>query len=351
MYVFSKPRVYFTEKYPFSRKDRLRLIADTLRNKTASVIVLTQDSMQDMFTESDKERMIHVQSLPPLTDAEKERFENNSITIGGNSKARARKEQLSYFSIGKNQETIDVLQKTVDEVMDIATHTSVMWVDSDKRYEFRFGEDKLVKLRAVYSCRFFLSNVQFYTDHLKKKNPDTNGRFGIVVLPEGHALRTALPEFMPVLREALLLEANAFLQKNYFDVDIHNDPFINALQQKSELFAMLLRNFPYRESFEKWQASGYQDDSRKKRNVSFPFFLFDDQDVEKVKKAYESKSNIIKISIYGFYQYLREEYPLLQLGYSYWNYLSSSEVIHDLIEYLEFKLGMDSLSEKSDRIN
>ena len=351
MYVFSKPRVYFTEKYPFSHKDRLRLIADICRNKMALAIVLTPDSMYGMFTESDKDRMINVQSLPPLTDTEKERFQNNNVTISGNSKPRARKEQLSYFSISEGQESIETIQKTVAEIADAAVNMPIMWVGSDKRYEFPFGESKSIKLKVVYSCGFFLSNVQFYTDHLKKKNPDTDGQFGIVVLPEGHTLRTALPEFMPVLREALLFEANAFLQKNYFDVDIRNDPFINALQQKPELFDRLLRNFPHRKSFEKWRASGYQDNSRKERNVSFPFFLFEDQDVEKVKKEYESKDNITKISIYDFYQYLREEYPLLQLGYGYWNYLNSSKVVRDLIEYLEFKLGMDSLSEKSDRIN
>jgi hypothetical protein len=74
--------------------------------------------------------------------------------------------------------------------------------------------------------------------------------------------------------------------------------------------------------------------------------LWNDSDTE-VKEArllYEAEQNCVKINIRDFYSWLSLKCPLFDYHFS-WNGISNRDIAKEMIEYMKFKLGVQSNEE------
>jgi hypothetical protein len=338
-------RMYFTNKYPLSMDYRYRLIRDMQKAETNKVIILDGWHYGDLFQISDKALFVDVQALPKLTQAEWAEFKRVAQKTA--TGVHVTKEEVSFIIISNNYDSADLHQKTTDEVIDLASKMQVMWVGSNRRYEFPFG-DRVYKLKLKGDCETLYQNLEFYFNSAKDMIPNWKKgeaiRFGIAVLPEGHPLRGLLPELVEDLRSAALFEAREFLKVPYFQVEqSYGDFFIGCLKRNPPVFDKLLEGWQEKDAFDKWRASGMPKGSKRINKSRIPFFLWDDSDTE-IKDAeflYDAEQNCIKINVRNFYAWVSKNFPLFGHNYS-WSGITNESVAKELIEYMKFKLGIKS---------
>jgi hypothetical protein len=339
-------RMYFTNKYPLNLDYRYRLIKDILQKaETKKVIILNGWHYGNLFQASDKDLFVDVQALPKLTQAEWAEFKQ--VTQSTATGLRVTKEEVSFVILNTNYEYADLQQKTVDEVIDFSSRMQVMWVGSNRRYEFPFG-NCIYKLKIKGDCKNIRQNLEFYFDSAKNMIPNwTEGdsiRFGIVILPEGHPLRSLLPELVEDLRSVALFAAREFLKTPHFQVEkSYSDVFIKLLKENILVFDKLLEGWQHREPFDKWIANGMPNGERKIHKPRIPFFLWDDSDIEMkdVKRLYNEEQNCISIDVREFYSWISKKFLLFRHNYS-WSGIDSESVASEMIEYMKFKLGIKS---------
>jgi hypothetical protein len=341
-------RIYFTNKYPLSASCRHRLIKDMRKAGIKNAIILDDWHYGGLFQPSDKDLFVDVQALPKLTQAEWAEFKRAPYSTA--TGVRATKKEVSFVTIRDTCEYADLQQKTTDEVIDIASKMRVMWVGSNCRYEFPFGGRVIYNLKRKCDCDALYRNLSFYFNSAKSMIPNWKEgdpiKFGIAVLPEGHQLRSLLPELIEGLRPAALFEVQKFLEANHFLVEWRfGDVFIGHLGKNPLVFDKLLEGWIGRAPFDKWRASGMPKGKRIKKPL-IPFFLWGDSDAE-IKAAellYEEERNCVKVSVKDFYDMVSIRHPLfghclLRGG------LSDNDVAEELIEYMKFKLGVKSNEE------
>jgi hypothetical protein len=335
-------RIYFTNKYPLSMDYRYRLIKDMQRAETRRIIILDGWNYGNLFQISDKALFVNVQALPKLTQAEWAEFKRVQSTATG---VRVTKEEVSFLIISSNYDCVDLHQKTEAEVMDYVSKMPVMWVGSNRRYEFPFG-DRICKLKLKGECETLYRNLEFYFSSAKNMIPNWKEgeviRFGIAVLPEGHQLRGMLPELTEKLRSAALFEVQEFLKVPHFQVErIYGDTFIECLKNNPLVFDKLLEGWDGKEPFDKWRASGMPKGEKRIKKFCIPFFLWDDSDIEMkdARLLYDEERNCIKVNARDFYDYVSKNFPLFGHNSS-WCGITNESVAKELIEYMEFKLGI-----------
>jgi hypothetical protein len=230
-------------------------------------------------------------------------------------------------------------------VIDIASKMPVMWVGSNHRYEFPFG-DKIYKLKVKSDCESIHRYLSFYFNSAKDMIPNWKAGdsicFGIAVLPEGHPLRSLIPELIDELRSAVLFEVREFLKVPQFQVDrISGDCFIEYLNKNPLVFDKLLEGWEGRVPFDKWRASGMPSGKERIKKPHIPFFLWDDSDVEikAAKFLYDLEENCVKVRIRDFYTYISKRNPIFGYHFS-WGGMDVTGVAEELIEYMKFKLGL-----------
>jgi hypothetical protein len=339
-------RIYFTNKYPLSMDYRYRLIKDMQKSETKKVIILDgwrYGGYGSLFQLSDKDLFVDVQALPKLTQSEWAEFKQ--VTQSTATGFRVTKEEVSFLIISNNNDYADLHQKTESEVMNYALEMPVMWVGSNHRYEFPFG-DRIYKLKLKGERETLHQNLEFYFNSAKDMIPNWKGgeaiRFGIAVLPEGHQLRSMLPELADELRSAALSEIREFLKVPHFQVERnHGDTFIECLKRNPLVFDKLLDKWDGKEPFDKWRASGMPRGEGRIKKPWIPFFLWDDSDIEMkdAKFSYEAEQNCIKVNVKDFYDWVSISYPLFGHNSS-WYGITDESVAKELIEYMEFKMGI-----------
>jgi hypothetical protein len=342
-------RIYVTNKYPLSENYRYRLIKDMQKSEAKKVIILNSPHYGALFQISDKFFFVDVQALPKLTKEEWTEFKQvmQSMATG----TRVTKEEVSFVIIGNKYDRAVIQQKTMDEVIDFASNMQVMWVGSNHRYEFPFG-DQVYKLKLNGDCETLHRNLEFYLNAAKDATPNWKAgdpiQFGIAVLPEGHQLKSLLPELIKNLRSVALFEARKFLKGIHFQVCKNvRDLFPDYLKKNPVVFDKLLEGWSERESFDKWRMNGMPNGSGRVEKPLIPFFLWDDSDVEikNVKLLYENEQNCLTVSMRSFYYWISgsERCPLFE-NYSHGG-ISKADVAEDMIAYFKFKLGIKSNEE------
>jgi hypothetical protein len=338
-------RIYITNKYPLSLDYRYRLIKDIQKAETRKVIILNGGIYENLFQPTDKDLFINIQALPKLTQAELAEFKQ--ITQSTATGLRVTKEEISFIILSTNYEDADLQQKTMDEVIDFSSKMQVMWVGSNRRYEFPFG-NCIYKLKSKGDCKTIHQNLEFYFDSAKKMIPNWKDgdsiRFGIAILPDGHPLRSLLPELIEDMRSAALFTIKEFLKTLHFQVEkSSNDLFIKSLKRNPLILNKLLEGWKDRDLFDKWIESGMPDGERRINKPRIPFFLWDDSDTE-MKDArihYTAGKNCFDIDIRDLYEQVASKFPLFNHSYS-WSGINSEAVSNELIEYMKFKLGIKS---------
>jgi hypothetical protein len=341
-------RIYLTNKYPLSTDYRYRLIKDMQRSGIKKAIILSGRSYEYLFRPSDESLFVDVQSLPKLTQAEQVEFKQATKSTA--TGVRVTKEEVSFVTISNNYGYPILHQKTADEVIDAGSKMRVMWIGSNRRYEFPFG-DCVYKLKQKEDLKTIYRSLTFYFNWAKNMIPnwkeETIVRFGIAVLPEGHQLRSLFPELMGELRSAALFEVNEFLKTPRFFVrQIQRDLFIEYLRKNPLILNKLLEGWSERSPFDKWLAEGMPkgEDSTKKPYI--PFSAWNDSDVE-MKEArilYNAEQNCTILRIENFYNYVSTKYPLLRYSFS-WGGVERDDVAVELIEYFKFKFDIKSNEE------
>jgi hypothetical protein len=338
-------RIYFTNKYPLSMDYRYRLIKDIQKSEAKKVIILDAWPNEHLFRLSDKSLLVDVQALPKLTQEEWAEFKQ--VTQSTATGPRVTKEEVSFVTIGNGYGFAVVQQKTTDEVIDISSKIKVMWIGSNHRYEFPFG-DQVYKLKSKNDCETLLRNMDFYLNSAKSMIPNWKKgdviQFGIAVLPEGHQLRDLLPELIENLRSAALFEIREFLKVPRFQIEQRSgDLFIEYLRKNPLLFDKLLEGWREKTPFDKWRANGMPTGNGRIKKPRIPFFLWDDSDIE-MKDArilYEAEQNCVKIDLDDFYNWVSKNFPLFGYHFS-WSGIKDDNVARELIEYTKFKLGIKS---------
>jgi hypothetical protein len=336
-------KIYFTNKYPLSRDCRCRLIKDMRKSETKSAVIFDGRRYEHLFQPSDEALFVDVQALPKLTQAEQAGF--NLAAQNTADKPRVTKEKVSFVTIQDYSSRADFQQKTTDDVMDIASRMHVMWVGSNHRYELPFG-DHIYKLKLKGDCEILYRKLEFYLNSVKNRTPNWKGNgaslFGIVVLPEGHQLRSLLPELVESLRLAALFEIQEFLKAPRFRVEQRlGDVFIGRLKKNPLLFDKLLEGYPEKASFDTWRASGMPKGETLINKPRIPFFLWDDSDAE-MKEArilYEKERNCVRVDVKNFYHYVSKKHPLFERCLLYGG-MCETDVVKELVEYMKFKLGL-----------
>jgi hypothetical protein len=343
MMGFLVKRIYFTNKYPLSTDYRYRLIKDIRESKSEKIIILDGWHYGSLFQDSDKSLFIDIQALPNLTQAEWAEFKKGakSMTTG----VRVTKEEVSFITISNSYDYAYLQQRTVGDVIDTASKIQVMWVGSNYRYEFPFG-NCIYKLRLKRDRETLHRNLEFYFNSAKDMIPNWKGgeavRFGIVILPEGHQLRSLLPELTSNLRSAALFEVQKFLKIPHFQVERNSgDLFIGYLKKNPLVFDKLLEGWHEKEVFDKWRANGMPNGERYINKPRIPFFLWDDSDIEmrEARALYNAEQNCVKVNIKNFYSWVSLKYPLFGYNFS-WGGINDKDVAKELIEYMKFKLAI-----------
>jgi hypothetical protein len=336
-------RIYFTNKYPLSMDYRYRLIKDMQKAETEKIIILAGDHYGHLFQPSDKSLLVDVQALRKLTQAEWAEFKQ--VTQSTATGVRVTKEDVSFLTMIDSSDYIRLQQIPADKVMDIASEMQVMWVGSNHRYEFPFG-DSIYKLKVKGDCETLYRNLKFYFNSAKDMIPNWKKgdyiRFGIAVLPEGHSLRSLLPELITDLYSAALFEVREFLKITYFQVERSScDLFIDYLGRNPLVFDELLKGYCERTSFDRWRANGMPKGDDRIRKPHIPFFLWDESDTEikEAKLLYEAEHNCVKVMVRDFYDHISKKYPLFGHCHS-WSGITNGVVAKELIEYMKFKLGI-----------
>jgi hypothetical protein len=337
-------RIYFTNKYPLSMDCRRRLIKDVQKSEIKKAIILDGGHYETLFQTSDKALFVDVQALPELTQAERAEFKGGAQSAAAG--VRAAKGYISFVTISDHSDYANLQQKTTDEAMDIASNMPVMWAGSNYRYELPLG-DRVYKLKLKGACEALRWNLEFYFNSVKNMIPNWKAgsviRFGIAVLPEGHQLRSLLPELIERLRSAALFEVGEFLRTPRFQVGRSGDTFIECLKRNPLVFDKLLEGWNGKEPFDKWRASGMPKGEWPIVKPRIPFFLWGDSDAE-IKEArilYEAERNCVKVDVSAFYDMISIKHPLFG-RFSLRGGLSDSGVAEELMEYMKFKLGVKS---------
>jgi hypothetical protein len=335
-------RIYLTNKYPLSMDYRYRLIKDMQKSEAKKIVILNGGYYDHLFQSSDKSLFVDVQALPRLTPDEWAEFKQ--VTQSTATGVRVTKEEVSFVTMTDTSNYVRLQQISTDKVLDIASKMQIMWVGSNHRYEFPFG-NCIYKLKVRGDCETIGRSFNFYFNSAKamipnwKKGDDI--QFGIVVLPEGHQLRSLLPELITGLRSAALFEVREFFKVSHFQVDQnYEDIFIGYLKKNPLVFDKLLEGYREKASFDKWRASGMPKGERCIKKPHIPFFLWDDSDIEMkdAKALYEDEQNCVKVNIRNFYDYVSKKHPLFKYHYSYGGI--NNDVAGELIEYMKFKLGI-----------
>jgi hypothetical protein len=342
-------RMYFTNKYPLSMDYRYRLIKDMQKAETKKIIILDGWHYEHLFQASDKALFVDVQALPKLTQAEWAEFKQ--VTQGTAMGVRVTKEEVSFVTISTNFEYATIQQKTTDDVIDTSSKMQVMWVGSNHRYEFPFG-DCIYKLKLKGDCETIYRNLEFYLNSAKNMIPSWKQgdtiRFGVAVLPEGHRLRSLLPELIEDLRSAALFEVREFLRVSHFQVERSSeDLFFKCLINDPLLFDKLLEGWNGRGPFDKWRVNGMPKGEVRINKPFISFFLWGSSDTEmkEAKTLYEEEQNCVKVSVKDFYDWISKKYPLFGYCCSSWTGISDRSIAKEMIEYMKFKLGIKSNEE------
>jgi hypothetical protein len=341
MFGSSADRIYFTSKYPLSMDYRYRLIKDIQKSEAKKVIILDEGRYGHLFQPSDKSLFVDVQALPKLTQAEWAEFKQITKSM---AEVRVTKEEVSFVMISNRCPWAKLHQKTTDEVIEYASRMQVMWIGSNRRYEFPFG-DRVYKLKVKGDCEIIYRNLEFYLNSAKEMisdwKKDDSILFGVAVLPEGHPLRELLPELIDDLHSAALFEIREFLKVPRFQVERSTgDIFIDYLKKNPMIFDKLLEGWSGRTPFDKWRENGMPKGVVYINKPKIPFFLWDDSDIE-MKKArflYEEEDNCARIIVKKFYDWVSKKHPLF--GHNIWTGISNDDVAKELIEYMKFKLGI-----------
>jgi hypothetical protein len=337
-------RIYFTNKYPLNTDYRYRLINDMRKREINRAIILDDRRSRNMFLASDKALFIDVRSLPELTQTEWSEFKKvaQSTATG----VRVKKEEVSFVTMDKRYMGARLQQLAADKIADLASKMSIMWVGSNRRYEFPAG-GCTYNLKQTGHCREIYRNLAFYFNTAKDMIPNwkegDNIRFGIAVLPEGHFLREVLPELAKGLRSAALFEIREFLKVPRFEIeDYAGDVLIEYFIKDPVMFGRLLEGWDKREAFDKWMASGFPKGTAIIHKPYIPFFLWRvlDTEMEEARLLYDAMNNCVKIRMKDFYSYVSRKFPLFRR--CLWVAVSDNEVAGELIEYTKFKLGIKS---------
>jgi hypothetical protein len=151
-----------------------------------------------------------------------------------------------------------------------------------------------------------------------------------------------LPELAEELRSAALFEAREFLKVPHFKIERgYGDVFIECLKKNPLVFDKLLAGWDGKEPFDKWRANGMPKGEERINKPRIPFFLWNDSDTE-MKDArilYDANQNCIKVNVEDFYDYVSKNFPLFGHNSS-WCGITNESVAKELIEYMEFKLGI-----------
>jgi hypothetical protein len=336
-------KIYFTNKYPLSMDYRRRLIKDMQKSEIKKVIILNGWHYERLFQLSDKALFVDVRDLPGLTQAEWAALARSAQ--GTATGTRVTKEEVSFVTISNNCGRAGLQQKTTEEVLDIASKTRVMWAGSNHRYEFPFG-NRVYKLKLKGDCKIIHRNLSFYFNSVKAMTPNWQGgetiQFGVAVLPEGHRLRSLLPELAEGLRSAALFEIREFLKVPRFRVEQSPyDLFTECLKRNPLVFDKLLEGWGERTPFDKWRAGGMPKGGSIINKPYIPFFLWDDSDAE-MKDAgilYDAEPNCVEINVRNFYDWVLTRFPLFGHNYS-WSGITDESVAKELIGYMKFKMGI-----------
>jgi hypothetical protein len=338
-------RMYFTNKYPLSMDYRYRLIKDIQRSETNKVIILDGWHYGNLFQSSDKSLFVDVQALPKLTPSEWAEFKEVSQSTA--TGIRVTKEEVSFVTISNDYNCAIIQQKTTNEVINIASRMQVMWVGSNHRYELPLG-NQVYKLKVKNDCDTIYRNLAFYFNSAKSMIPNWKKgdiiQFGIVVLPEGHQLRSLFPELIENLHSAVPLEVQEFLKVPQFQVEqASGDVFIEYLKENPLVFDKLLEGWKGKDSFDIWRLNGTPKGNGRIKKQNIPFFLWDDSDIEiqEAKRLYAKADNCVTVDVKNFYDWVSKKYPLFG-HHSSWSGITDSNVARDLIEYMKFKLGIKS---------
>jgi hypothetical protein len=339
-------RIYFTNKYPLNIDYRYRLIKDMQKSEAKKIIILDGWQYGALFQLSDKSRFVDVQALPKLSQAELAEFKQEAQSTA--TGVRVTKEEVSFVNVTNDYLWLD--QKTSEKVVEASSKMRVMWVGSSNRYLFPLGS-KVYKLKTKEGCEDIHSYLKFYLNSAKNMMPNWKEgatiRFGIAVLPEGHPLRGVLPELVGELRSAALTEIREFLKGLRFKVDKNSDDlFIGCLRKNPAVFDRLLEGWSEREKFDKWKANGMPDGDRRIKKPVIPFFLWDDSDSEMkdARLLYLAERNCITILMRDFYDRVALRFPLF--GHASWAGITRKDVAADMIDYMKFKLGLESDAEE-----
>jgi hypothetical protein len=322
---------------------RYRLIKDMQESETTKVIILNGWNYGHLFQPSDKAHFVDVQALPKLTQAEWAKFKQvTQSTVTG---TRVTKEEVSFVTINNSLSSVDIWQKTTDEVIDDASKMQVMWVGSNHRYELPIG-NCTYKVKLKGDLENVYRNLSFYFNSAKNMMPNWKEgdviKFGIVILPDGHSLRGLLPELLEDLRSVALFESREFLKVPHFQIERGSgDLFMDYLKKNPSIFDELLEGWKERTPFDKWRANGMPKGSNRIKKPNIPFFFWDDSDKEMkdAKIHYDAEQNCVKINVKDFYDRISKRFPLFG-HHSSWSGITNNDVAKELIEYMKFKFGI-----------
>jgi hypothetical protein len=336
-------RIYFTNRYPLSMNYRYRLIKDIQKSEAKKIVILDGWHYGNLFQNSDKALFVDIQNIPCLTQEDWAEFKKISQSTA--TGRRVTKEEVSFVTISNGLDRADIKQMTTNEVIDVASKMQVMWVGSNHRYEFPFG-NRILKLKLKRDLEILHNDLEFYFKSAKDMIPsykaDGSIKFGIAVLPEGHQLRGLLPELVDSLRSAALFEVQEFLKVSHFKVERPcNDLFLGCLKRNPIVFDKLLETWPERGPIDKWRENGMPNELKTLDKPRIPFFLWDYSDIEmkEAKTLYDAGENCFKVSIEDFYHWISDNYPLFKHNFS-WSGIYNKDVAEELIEYMKFKLGI-----------
>jgi hypothetical protein len=341
-------RIYFTNKYPLSMDYRYRLIKDMQKSEATKIIILNGWNYNHLFQPSDKDLLVDVQALPKLTQTEWAEFKQDAQSTA--TGVRVTKEDVSFVMISNYLDHADVYHKTTDEVINTASKMPVMWVGSNHRYELPLG-NCIYKLKIKGDLKTIHQSLSFYFNSAKNMIPNWKKGdiilFGIAVLPEGHQLRSLLPELVEDLRSVALFKVREFLKVPHFQVEQSSeDLFIEHLIKNPLLFDKLLEGWKKRAPFDRWRESGIPKGERRINKPRIPFFLWDDSDTEikEAKILYDAEHNCVKINMNEFYTWIYSKCPLFDFHFS-WSGISNKDTAKEMIEYMKFKFGIKSNEE------
>jgi hypothetical protein len=342
MYGDRIDRIYYTNKYPFSEDYRYRVLKDKIDAEAKSVIILFGD-ISKVFTEYDKTTFVNVQSLPKLTLQDLAAFKK-IIDVPTKSESRVTKEEVSFLKVSRNSSRARDFfsQQSADKIPDMLTEFPVYWVGSNKRYEFKLGDNifhlKVQNDKTYLVCQYF----DFFLDYIEPNITFKPSQFGVAVLPQGHPLRGMLPELEYALVEGVRFVAMDFMNKTFYKVENSNhDVLLNRLLKNPELLMKIIAGAEGEEFqifLSDWVSAGMPQPVQKIEQPSLPFQILPEDERDLLRDDYYSKRNIKELNVQHLYEYIGNHgFPLIKSFL--WCGVRDNDIADDLLDYVANKAG------------